>query len=151
MSCTGLRFFTVYGPWGRPDMAAFLFTDAILAGRPIDVFNEGRMSRDFTFIDDIVSGIAGAVRRVPEQAGEHRVYNLGNHKPEKLMDFIGIIERSLGRTAIKRLLPMQPGDVESTYADIEPARRDLGFEPVTPISEGLPRFIAWYREYYGVG
>jgi UDP-glucuronate 4-epimerase len=150
MSCTGLRFFTVYGPWGRPDMAAFLFTDAILAGRPIDVFNEGRMSRDFTYIDDIVSGIAGAVRRVPEHPGEHRVYNLGNHKPEKLLDFIAIIERSLGRTAVKNLLPMQPGDVESTYADIESARRDLGFEPATPISEGLPRFVAWYRNYHGI-
>ena len=150
MSCTGLRFFTVYGPWGRPDMAAFLFTDAILARRPINVFNEGRMSRDFTYIDDIVSGVEGAVRRVPEQIGEHRVYNLGNHKPENLLDFIAIIERSLGRTAVKNLLPMQPGDVESTYADIETARRDLGFEPTTPISEGLPRFVAWYRQYHGI-
>jgi UDP-glucuronate 4-epimerase len=150
MSCTGLRFFTVYGPWGRPDMAAYLFTDAIMAGRPIDVFNEGRMSRDFTYIDDIVTGIVGAVNLTAQQSGEHRIYNLGNHQPESLLDFIAIIERSLGRSAIKNLLPMQPGDVPATYADIEPARRDLGFEPATRISEGLPRFIDWYRAYHGI-
>lgn len=131
-------------------MAAYLFTDAIVAGRPIDVFNEGRMSRDFTYIDDIVSGVLGAVKRLPKRAGEHMVYNLGNHRPEALLDFIAIIERALGRSAIKNLLPMQQGDVASTYADIGPARRDLGFEPTTPITVGLPRFIAWYREYHGL-
>lgn len=150
MACTGLRFFTVYGPWGRPDMACYLFTEAILAGRPIDVYNEGRMSRDFTYIDDIASGVVAAAARVPGGPGEHRVYNLGNHRPEALLDFIGVIEKTLGRTAIKNLLPMQPGDVTSTYADIGLSRRELGFEPTIPISEGLPRFIAWYRAYRGL-
>jgi UDP-glucuronate 4-epimerase len=150
LSCTGLRFFTVYGPWGRPDMAAFLFTDAILAGRPIKVFNQGRMSRDFTYIDDIVTGVIGALRQPPHPC-DHRLYNLGNHRPEALLDFIAVLERALGRTAVKEMMPMQPGDVAATYADIEPARRDFGFEPRTPISEGLPRFVAWYREYHGLG
>jgi len=150
LPCTGLRFFTVYGPWGRPDMAAYLFTDAILAGRPIKVFNHGRMERDFTYIDDIVPAIIAATELAPAQPGEHRLYNLGNHRPEKLADFIGVLEQALGRSAVKQMLPMQPGDVASTYAEIDAARRDLGFEPHTPITVGLPRFVAWYREYHGI-
>jgi UDP-glucuronate 4-epimerase len=150
LPCTGLRFFTVYGPWGRPDMAAYLFTDAILAGRPIQVFNEGRMARDFTYIDDIVPAIVAAAETAPASPGEHRLYNLGNNRPEALLDFIGVIERVLGRTAIKQMMPMQPGDVPSTYADIGPARRDLGFAPKTPITVGVPRFVAWYRDYHGL-
>ncbi len=146
---TGLRFFTVYGPWGRPDMAAYLFTRAILAGEPIQVFNEGRMARDFTYIDDIVAGIVAAADR-PAAIGEHRIYNLGNHRPEQLLDFIGVLERLLGRTAIKRLLPMQLGDVPASYADIETARRDLGFEPRVTIETGLAAFVEWYRQYHGV-
>jgi UDP-glucuronate 4-epimerase len=148
----GLRFFTVYGPWGRPDMAAFLFTEAILAGRPISVFNEGRMARDFTFIDDIVSGVIAALDRPPlsESGVRHKIYNLGNHRPEKLTDFIALIEQLLGRTAERHLLPMQPGDVPDSFADIEESRRDLGFEPKTPISVGLPIFINWYKEFHNI-
>ncbi|HYH39251.1 MAG TPA: NAD-dependent epimerase/dehydratase family protein [Azospirillum sp.] len=150
---TGLRFFTVYGPWGRPDMAAYLFADAILAGQPIRVFNAGEMQRDFTYIDDIVAGILAALDRPaqPDADGvRHRVYNLGNHRSERLLDFIAILEAALGRTAIKQMEPMQPGDVPATYADIEASRRDLGFEPATPVSEGIPRFVEWYKEYHGV-
>ncbi len=150
---TGLRFFTVYGPWGRPDMAAFLFADAILAGRPIRVFNAGEMQRDFTYIDDIVAGILAALDRPaqPDANGvRHRVYNLGNHRSEKLLDFIGVLEKALGRTAIKQMEPMQPGDVPATYADIEASRRDLGFEPTTPVDVGIPRFVAWYKDYHGI-
>jgi UDP-glucuronate 4-epimerase len=150
LPCIGLRFFTVYGPWGRPDMAAYLFTDAILAGRPIQVFNHGRMERDFTYIDDIVPAIIAAAETAPARPGEHRLYNLGNNHPEKLADFIAVLEQALGRTAAKEMLPMQPGDVASTYADIEAARRDLGFAPQVPITVGLPRFVAWYREYHGI-
>ena len=150
LPCTGLRFFTVYGPWGRPDMAAYLFTDAILAGRPIKVFNHGRMERDFTYIDDIVPAVITAAETAPAGPGEHRLYNLGNHRPEKLADFIGVLEQALGRVAVKQMIPMQPGDVASTYADIEAARRDLGFAPQIPITVGLPRFVAWYREYHGI-
>jgi UDP-glucuronate 4-epimerase len=163
---TGLRFFTVYGPWGRPDMAAFIFTRKILAGEPIPVFNNGEMRRDFTYIDDIVSGIIASLDRPPldrppldrpplDRPGENavkaccRVYNLGNHRSEHLMDFIGAIERALGRKARLELLPMQTGDVKETFADIEASRRDLGFEPRTPIEEGVPRFIAWYQSFYG--
>ncbi len=146
---TGLRFFTVYGPWGRPDMAAYLFTDAILAGEPIKVFNEGRMARDFTYIDDIVQGVVAAVDR-PPAPGEHRIYNLGNHRPERLLDFIAVLERILCRTATKQLLPMQPGDVAESYADIETARRDLGFEPKATIETGLASFVQWYKEYHGL-
>jgi UDP-glucuronate 4-epimerase len=145
---TGLRFFTVYGPWGRPDMAAYLFTRAILAGEPIQVFNKGRMARDFTYIDDIVAGVIAAADR-PAAEGEHRIYNLGNHRPEQLLDFIGVIERLLGRTATKTLLPMQLGDVPASYADIETARRDLGFEPRATIETGLAAFVEWYRQYHG--
>jgi UDP-glucuronate 4-epimerase len=145
----GLRFFTVYGPWGRPDMAAYLFTEAILAGRPIKVFNHGHMERDFTYVDDVVSAVAAAAAlRLPP--GEHRLYNIGNNRPEKLLDFIAVLEQALGRTAIMEMLPMQPGDVPSTYADIETAQRDLGYDPKTPIAEGVPHFVAWYRRYHGV-
>jgi UDP-glucuronate 4-epimerase len=147
---TGLRFFTVYGPWGRPDMAAFLFTRAILADQPISVFNHGEMWRDFTYVDDIVAGILAAVAHRPKKSPPHAVYNLGNHKSEKLTDFIAILEASLGRKATYRFEPMQPGDVARTYADIDASRRDLGFEPKTPISEGIPRFVAWYKDYYRV-
>jgi UDP-glucuronate 4-epimerase len=147
---TGLRFFTVYGPWGRPDMAAFLFTRAILAGEPIRVFNHGEMWRDFTYVDDIVSGILAAVAHRPARTPPHAVYNLGNHRSEKLTDFIALIETSLGRKAEYRFEPMQPGDVARTYADIDASRRDLGFEPKTPIAEGIPRFIDWYKDYYRV-
>jgi len=150
---TGLRFFTVYGPWGRPDMAYFSFTRKIVAGEAIPVFNDGHMRRDFTYIDDIVEGILGCLKRPPSAdgvPGPHQVYNLGNHRSEALMDFIGQIEQSLGRKASMEFLPMQAGDVKETYADIEASRRDFGFDPKTTIGEGIPRFITWYREYYGV-
>jgi UDP-glucuronate 4-epimerase len=152
LPATGLRFFTVYGPWGRPDMAAYLFTRAILAGEPIKVFNQGRMARDFTYIDDIVAGTIAAHDRPPADADgvPHRIYNLGNHRPEKLLDFIGILERELGRTAKKELLPLQPGDVPESFADIESSRRDLGFEPKTTIEVGLRRFVQWYKHYHQV-
>ena len=150
---TGLRFFTVYGPWGRPDMAAYIFTPAIFEGAPIHVFNRGDMRRDFTYIDDIVPGVLAALDRPPE-GGEpgprHRVYNLGNPRSEELMRFIAVLERACGREAVKVLEDMQPEDVKETYADIEASRRDLGFEPSTTIDEGLPRFVEWYREYHGV-
>jgi UDP-glucuronate 4-epimerase len=149
LPATGLRYFTVYGPWGRPDMAAYLFTRAIVAGEPIKVFNKGRMARDFTYIDDIVAGTIAAHDRLPGSG--HQIYNLGNHRPEKLLDFIATLERLIGRTAKKQLLPMQPGDVAETYADIDASRRDLGFEPRTTIEEGLGRFVAWYKDYHGVG
>jgi len=151
---TGLRFFTVYGPWGRPDMAAYLFADAIMQGRPIRVFNHGHMKRDFTYIDDIVAGVLAALDRPPADDGAavpHRVYNLGNHRAESLLDFIATLEKALGRTAIKTFEPIQPGDVEATYADIEASRRDLGFSPVTSIEEGLRRFADWYRDYHRIG
>ena len=150
LPATGLRFFTVYGPWGRPDMAAYLFTDAILAGRPIKVFNHGRMARDFTYIDDIVAGTIAAHDRPPADGVRHRIYNLGNHRPEKLLDFIAVIERALGRTAEKELLPLQPGDVPESFADIAASRRDLGFDPKTTIEVGLARFVEWYKTYHGV-
>jgi len=150
---TGLRFFTVYGPWGRPDMAAFIFTKKILAGEPIPVFNNGDMRRDFTFIDDIVSGVIGCLDGPAEPVDgkpPHRVYNIGNNASEKLMDFIAVLEQALGCKAELDFQPMQPGDVQETYADIEATRRDFGFEPITRITEGIPRFIEWYREFYGV-
>ncbi len=161
---TGLRFFTVYGPWGRPDMALFLFTRAILEGRPIDVFNEGRMRRDFTYIDDIVEGVVRVTDRVPtgnpDWSGDapdpgtsrapYRIYNIGNHAPVELLDLIAVLEAALGRRAEKRLLPMQPGDVPATFADVDDLRRDVGFQPATPIEEGVRRFVAWYREFYRV-
>jgi UDP-glucuronate 4-epimerase len=151
---TGLRYFTVYGPWGRPDMAAYLFTQAILAGEPIKVFNEGRMARDFTYIDDIVAGTIAAHDRAPAltvtDGVPHRLYNLGNHRPQKLLDFVGVLERELGRRARKELLPLQQGDVPESFADIEASRRDLGFEPKTTIEVGLARFVEWYRQYHGI-
>jgi UDP-glucuronate 4-epimerase len=149
LPATGLRFFTVYGPWGRPDMAAYLFTRAILADQPIRVFNEGRMARDFTYIDDIVAGTLAAHDRPPVN-GVHRIYNLGNHHPEQLLDFIAVLERLLGRTATKEFLPLQPGDVPESFADIEASRRDLGFDPQTTIEVGLARFVEWYRQYHRV-
>jgi UDP-glucuronate 4-epimerase len=149
---TGLRFFTVYGPWGRPDMAAYLFADAIRARRPITLNNHGDMERDFTYIDDIVAGVLAALDRPPEgQTGaRHAIYNLGNHRPVHLRRFLGLLEEALGQKAEVRLGPLPPGDVVRTCADIEASRRDLGFEPKTPIEEGLPRFVAWYRDYHGV-
>lgn len=150
---TGLRFFTVYGPWGRPDMSAWLFTDAILRGRPIRVFNRGRMRRDFTFIDDIVAGVVAALDRPPEADGSsvpHKIFNLGNSNPVALNDFIRMIERALGRKAIRQLEPMQPGDVQETYAAVDSAQALLGFQPRTPISEGIPRFVQWFRDYHRI-
>jgi UDP-glucuronate 4-epimerase len=144
----GLRFFTVYGPWGRPDMAPMIFTRAILAGDPICVFNNGEMWRDFTYIDDIVAGVLAALDAPPAGKPPHKLYNLGNNKSEKLTDFIAALEGALGKKAQMRFEPMQPGDVEKTYADIEKTRRELGFAPTTSISVGVPKFVAWYREYY---
>lgn len=148
---TGLRFFTVYGPRGRPDMAYFIFTRKILAGEPIPVFNRGAMRRDFTYIDDIVSGVLACLDR-PPATGENasRLYNIGNHRSEALMDFIATLEKALDRKATIEFQPMQAGDVTETYADIEATRRDFGFEPTTAIAEGIPRFVSWYRDYYGV-
>lgn len=152
MPATGLRFFTVYGPWGRPDMAAYLFADAILHGRPITLYNRGEMERDFTYVDDITAGVIAALDRPPSaEAGvPHAVYNLGNHRPVALRRFVQVLEDALGIRAQIELAPLPPGDVVRTYADIEASRRDLGFEPKTPIEEGLPRFVAWYREYHGL-
>lgn len=156
---TGLRFFTVYGPWGRPDMAAWLFTDAILAGRPIRVFNGGDMRRDFTYIDDIVSGVVASLDNPPaddgaEKAGgsrsPHRIYNIGNNRSEELGRLIDLIEEACGRPAIRDFQPMQAGDVKETYADISAIQRDLGFAPATPIEIGVPRFVDWFRAYHSV-
>jgi UDP-glucuronate 4-epimerase len=145
LPCTGLRFFTVYGPWGRPDMALFLFTRAILRSEPIKVFNHGRMKRDFTYIDDIVQGVLASLDRpVP-----YAIYNLGNSRAEDLLAFIACIEKTLGKRAERLLLPMQPGDVAETWADITESTQDLGFRPTTSIEEGIERFVAWYRSYYG--
>ena len=157
---TGLRFFTVYGPWGRPDMALFLFTEAMLAGRPIQVFNHGRMRRDFTFVADIVEGVRRVLDRVPEPdpnwSGErpdpgsstapYRLYNIGNHNPVELLHLIATLERALGVTALKDLLPMQPGDVPATYADIQDLTQATGITPSTPIEEGVERFVRWYQD-----
>jgi UDP-glucuronate 4-epimerase len=148
---TGLRFFTVYGPWGRPDMAAYLFADAIVHGRPITLNNQGDMERDFTYIDDITAGVVAALDRPPRADGApHALYNLGNHRPVHLRRFLEILEDALGRKAEVKLAPLPPGDVVRTFANIEASRRDLGFEPRTPIEDGLPRFVAWYRDYNGV-
>jgi UDP-glucuronate 4-epimerase len=151
---TGLRFFTVYGPWGRPDMAAYLFTQAILNSTPIRLFNAGQMRRDFTYIDDIVQGVVAALDRPPADDGPdqppHRVYNLGNHRAEELRDFIAAIERATNAKAQIIEEPMQPGDVRETLADISASERDLGFHPRTSIDVGIPRFVAWYRSYHGV-
>jgi len=180
---TGLRFFTVYGPWGRPDMAAWIFTEAILAGRPIQLFNHGDMRRDFTYVDDIVAGVVACLDRPPIQLFNHgdmrrdftyvddivagvvacldrppadaggeippyRLYNIGNHRSEELKRFIAVLEQALGRKAIIELAPMQPGDVPATYADITETQADLDFAPTTPIDQGVPRFVAWYRAYH---
>jgi len=145
---SGLRFFTVYGPWGRPDMAYFSFTQKILAGLPIEVFGNGAMSRDFTFIDDIVDGIVGVLDRPPE-AKKPRILNIGDNRPVGLMDMIATLERALGREAIKIMKPMQPGDVTATYADISKLHALTGYAPTTPLAAGLPRFVEWYRGYYG--
>ena len=162
---TGLRFFTVYGPWGRPDMALFLFTKAILEGRAIDVFNNGNMRRDFTYVDDIVEGVVRVNDRVaaadplyrseaPDPAtssAPFRVFNIGNHQPVALLEFIGAIEKALGRQAVKNLLPMQDGDVPATHADVDALDRWVGFTPRTPVDVGIGRFVDWYRDYYRVG
>ena len=149
---TGLRFFTVYGPWGRPDMAYHHFADAIMAGRPITLYNHGEAERDFTYVDDVVAGVLAALDRPPpsSEAVPHRIYNLGNHQPVRLRRFVEVLETALGRSAEVRLAPLPPGDVVRTFADIEASRRDLGFEPTTTIEQGLPRFAAWYRAHYGV-
>ena len=156
---TGLRFFTVYGPWGRPDMAMWLFTRAIFAGEPIQVFGEGNMRRDFTYIDDIVTGVVAALDNPPPDDGQqkaggskgpHRLYNIGNNNSEELTRMIAILEEACGRTAEKILMPMQAGDVRDTYADISAIQRDLGFQPSTRIDVGIPRFVDWYRAYHGV-
>jgi UDP-glucuronate 4-epimerase len=159
---TGLRFFTVYGPWGRPDMALFLFTRKILAGEPIDVFNHGRHTRDFTYIDDIVEGVIRTLDHVPgpdpdydpmvptpgSSSGPYRLYNIGNHQPTQLLRYIEVLEDCLGRKAERRLLPLQPGDVPDTFADVESLRRDVGYAPSTPIEVGVARFVDWYRMFY---
>ena len=150
---TGLRFFTVYGPYGRPDMAYYKFTQKILAGRPIQIYNNGDMYRDFTYIDDIVRGVENILCNPPAQNDKgvsYKLYNIGNNKPEKLMDYIETLEKCLGKTAVKEYLPMQPGDVYQTYADVTELMRDYDFKPDTTIEEGLSRFVAWYREYYHV-
>lgn len=151
---TGLRFFTVYGPWGRPDMALFLFTQAILENRPINVFNHGRMQRDFTYIDDVVEGILRTLAKPPEPQGlsqaRYRIYNIGNNQPVELLKMIEILETCLGKTAEKIMLPMQPGDVPTTYADVEDLMQDVGFRPDTPLEVGIQRFVDWYRDYYQV-
>jgi len=156
---TGLRFFTVYGPWGRPDMAMWLFTKAILDGQPIKVFGEGRMRRDFTYIDDIVAGVVACLDNPPIDDGAikaggsvspHRIYNIGNSRSEDLGEMIAVIEQACGRSAERLLLPMQPGDVRDTFADIGKIQRDLGFDPRTTIAQGVPRFVQWYRNHYNV-
>ena len=150
---TGLRFFTVYGPYGRPDMAYYKFTQKILSGEPIQIYNNGDMYRDFTYIDDIVQGMENVLCNPPEQNAKgvsYKLYNIGNHKPVKLMDFIAVLERKLGKTAVKEFLPMQPGDVYQTYADVSDLMRDYDFKPDTTIEEGIGKFVKWYREYYNV-
>ena len=160
---TGLRFFTVYGPWGRPDMALFLFASAILAGRPIEIFNHGHMMRDFTYVDDIVEGVIRVLDRPAAPATDfnadqpdpatsnapYRVFNIGNNQPVRLMDYIEALEMALGKVAEKRFMPMQPGDVPSTYADTSLLNNWVGFKPATPVKDGVERFVAWYREHYG--
>ena len=152
---TALRFFTIYGPWGRPDMALFLFVNAIMAGKPIRLFNHGRMRRDFTYIDDVTRVVSKLIDLVPADNpaaanAPSKVYNVGNHRPEELMHVVELLERELGRTAIKELLPMQPGDVVETFADVEDLMRDTGFAPSTPIERGVHNFVTWYRDHYKV-
>lgn len=164
LPCSGLRFFTVYGPWGRPDMALFKFTRGILEGKPIPVFNQGQMTRDFTYVDDIVEGVIRTIDRpappnlqwsgdAPDPASSrapYRIYNIGNNRPVELMRYIRVLEESLGRKAQLELLPMQPGDVPATYANVDALARDVGFRPQTPIEEGVRRFVEWYKSYYRV-
>jgi UDP-glucuronate 4-epimerase len=164
LPCTGLRFFTVYGPWGRPDMALFLFTKAILEERPIDVFNEGRMSRDFTYINDIVEGVFRVAAKIPNpnvhwngdnpdpgtSFAPYKIYNIGNNNPAELFEFIRILEAQLGRKAKMNLLPMQPGDVPKTFADVDDLMKDVGFKPATSLEDGIRHFVKWYREYYNM-
>lgn len=164
LPCTGLRFFTVYGPWGRPDMALFIFTRAILDGKPIDVFNQGNMRRDFTYVDDIVEGVVRTLDHTaspnPDWSGNrpdpatsrapYRLYNIGNNQPVELLYLIETLEKALGKTAEKNLLPMQPGDVPATYADVDALAHDVGFKPATPIETGVARFVEWYRQFYKV-
>lgn len=161
---TGLRFFTVYGPWGRPDMALFKFTAAILKGEPLEVFNYGKIKRDFTYIDDVVEGVVRLVERIPRPDPQwkgddpdpgtsyapYKIYNIGNNKPVDLLYFIEVLEKTLGKKAEKKLLPLQEGDVVETYADVDDLMRDVGFRPDTPVEEGIKRFVDWYRCYYGV-
>lgn len=161
---TGLRFFTVYGPWGRPDMAPVLFTKAILAGQPIQVFNYGKMKRDFTYVDDVVEGVIRVLDRVPSpdptwssnhptantSSAPYRIYNIGNHQPVELLNFIEVLEANLEKKAVKQLLPMQPGEVLSTYADVSDLMQDTGFQPGTPLEVGVEQFVDWYRQYYQV-
>lgn len=163
LSCTGLRFFTVYGPWGRPDMALFLFTDAILHDRPIRIYNHGNMQRDFTYVDDIVEGVYRVMKRPPAPNPDwngdrpdpgssycrYKLYNIGNNRPVALMDFVRVLEKELGKKARKEFLDMQPGDVPATYADVDDLVDDVGFKPDTPIDAGISRFVSWYRDYYG--
>ena len=163
LPCTGLRFFTVYGPWGRPDMALFLFTKAILEEKPIKVFNHGKMKRDFTYIDDIVEGVVRVLGRIPSAdphwSGDdpdpgtsyvkYKIYNIGNNHPVELMEFITVIEKILDKKSKKELLDLQPGDVPATYADVDDLIKDVGFKPATPIETGIKRFVEWYKDYYG--
>lgn len=165
LPCTGLRFFTVYGPWGRPDMALYIFTRAILGGEAIPVFNQGRLQRDFTYIDDIIDGVEALMEEAPisspdwnplapdpaSSVAPYQLFNIGNNHSVPLMDFIELLEEALGKKAQMNLLPMQPGDVAATYADIEPLRRAVGFSPKMPLREGIARFVAWYKSYHGLG
>jgi UDP-glucuronate 4-epimerase len=164
LPCTGLRFFTVYGPWGRPDMALFLFTKAILEDKPIDVFNHGKMRRDFTYIDDVIEGVVRVMEKIPQanpdwnaehpdcstSSAPYRIYNIGNNSPVDLLAFIGILEDKLGKKARVNFLPLQPGDVPATFADVDDLVRDVGFKPQTSIEDGIGLFVNWYREYYKV-
>jgi len=165
LPATGLRFFTVYGPWGRPDMALFKFTRAILAREPIDLYNDGDMRRDFTYVDDIVEGVVRVLDRPPapdpawngdrpdpgRSSAPYRLYNIGNNQPVELGRFVATLERALDRTAVKRYLPMQPGDVPATYADVSDLERETGFRPATSLEDGIGRFVAWYKSYYSIG
>jgi UDP-glucuronate 4-epimerase len=162
LPCTGLRFFTVYGPWGRPDMAYFSFTKAIMEGTPIDVFNYGKMKRDFTYIDDIIEGLVRVMDKIPRPNPEwdrknpdpgssyapYKLYNIGNHNPVELIKFIEVLENNIGKKAQKNMLPMQPGDVPTTYADADDLMNDVGFKPATPLEEGIKKFVQWYKGYY---
>jgi UDP-glucuronate 4-epimerase len=162
LPCTGLRFFTVYGPWGRPDMAYFSFTKAIMEGKPIDVFNFGKMKRDFTYIDDIIEGVVRVMNKIPRPNPDwdrinpdpgssyapYKLYNIGNNNPVELIKFIEILENNIGKKAQKNMLPMQQGDVPITYADVDDLMKDVGFKPSTPLKEGIDKFVQWYKEYY---